>query len=105
MPPMHELATIGFGHSTFEPRLRQLLEDARVEPEEFESLEYFGLLPFYILAGASARTQAHGHGDHVHFEGVTLEVPDEGVEAFYGTLQDILAQAYGDEDAYGDDDA
>jgi hypothetical protein len=93
---MHELATIAFDQSDYEPRLRELLADTGIDPQEFESLEYFGLLPFFVLAGASVRTQVHGHGDHVHFESVVLEVPEDLVEAFYGTLPDMLEQAYGD---------
>jgi hypothetical protein len=94
---MHRLATIRFDHSDYEPRLRTLLEQSGVDPHEFEGLDWFGLLPFYVLAGASVRSDVHGHGDHLHFEGATVEIPEELVEAFYGTLLEMLAQAYGDE--------
>ena len=95
---MKQLAVITPGRSDYEPRLRTLLEEAEIDPYEFEDLEWFGLLPFFAAAGASIRTTAHGHGDHVHVETVTVEVPPELEEGFYGTLPPMLEQAYGDEE-------
>jgi hypothetical protein len=95
---MKTLAVITFGQSRFDERLRTLLDATGIDPEEFEDLEYFGLLPFFVLAGASVRTDAHAHDDHMHFHGVTVEVPDELVEPFFTLLPEMLDQAYGDEE-------
>ena len=94
---MKTLATIRLEQSDYEERLRRLLEESGVDPHEFESLDWFGLLPFYALAGASVRTEAHAHGDDVHFMGVTIEIPEELEEAFYATLPEYLEQAFGEE--------
>ncbi len=95
---MKQLATITPGRSDYDPRLRALLEGTGIDPQEFEDLDWFGLLPFFALAGASIRTEAHGHGDHVHFHSVVLELPEELEEGFYGSLPVMLEQAYVDED-------
>jgi hypothetical protein len=95
---MTRLATIAPGQSEYGDRLRSLLEATGIDPEEFESLDYFGLLPFFVLAGASVQTHAHAHGDHVHWQGVVLEVPEDLEEAFYATLPDMLEQAYAEEE-------
>ncbi len=95
---MKQLATITPGHSDYDPKLRSLLEDSRIDPHEFEDLDWFGLLPFFVLAGASVRTDAHAHGDHTHFQAVVVELPEEMEEAFLGTLPLMLEQAYGDDE-------
>jgi len=100
---MKQLARIAPGRSEYDPRLRGLLEETGIDPHEFEDLDWFGLLPFFALAGASVRTEAHGHGDHVHFGAVVLELPDELEEGFYGSLPVMLEQAYVDADDLGDD--
>jgi hypothetical protein len=95
---MKTLAVITFGQSRFDDRLRALLDETGIDPEEFEDLEYFGLLPFFVLAGASVRTDAHAHDDHMHFQGVTIELPEELEASFFSLLPEMLEQAYGEED-------
>jgi hypothetical protein len=93
---MTELAYITFDQSRYADRLGQLLSETGIDSQEFESLDYFGLLPFFVLAGASVRTHMEAHGDHSHFQGVTLEIPPELEEAFYAQLPEYLEQAYGE---------
>jgi hypothetical protein len=93
-----QLAYITQGSSEYVDRLRQLLDGTGIDPHEFEGLEWFGLVPFFVLAGASVRPQAHTHGDYVHTEGVFVEVDDGLEEAFYATLPEILAMAYAEEE-------
>jgi hypothetical protein len=101
---MKTLAVITFGQARFDERLRALLEQTDIDPEEFEDLEYFGLLPFFVLAGASVRTDAHAHEDHMHFHGVTIELPEELEESFFALLPEMLEQAYGEDDEDAEDD-
>lgn len=89
---MTQIARISVGDSQYDDRLWQLLLDTGIEPEEFEDLEYFSLIPFFVIAGASVQTHVRAHGDHFHFEGVTLDVPDELVEMFYAVLPQMLGQ-------------
>jgi hypothetical protein len=93
---MKTLAVITFGQSRFDERLRTLLDETGIDPEEFEDLEYFGLLPFFGRAGAWWRPAAHAHDDHMHFHGVTVELPDELEEPFFALLPEMLDQAYGE---------
>ena len=95
---MKTIAEIAVGQSRFDERLKRLLDETGIDPDEFEDLEYFGLLPFFVLAGASVRTDAHAHDDHMHFHGVTLEVADELEEPFYDVLPRMLDAAYADDD-------
>jgi hypothetical protein len=99
---MKQLAFITQGHADYEQRLRTLLDGTGIDPEEFIGLEYFGLVPFFIIAGASVRTDAHAHGEDVHVTGITVEVPEELEEGFYATLPQILEDAYVDEDEEDD---
>jgi hypothetical protein len=102
---MTELAFITFDNSKYADRLWQLLEASGVPADEFESLDYFSLLPFFVLAGASVDTQVESHGDHFHFEGVTLSVADELEEGFYEGLEGLLSQLDAAEyDAEAEDD-
>ena len=89
---MTSLGTIGVGASQLDPRLVSLLEASGLEREEFEELDWFGLLPFFVLAGASVDTRVQTHGDHFHFEGVELTVPDELVDGFFDVLPQMLDQ-------------
>jgi hypothetical protein len=98
MDRMLRLATIRFDESDYDPRLRAVLEQSGVDPQEYEGLEWFGLLPFFVLAGASVRSEVHGHGDHVHFESATVEIPEELADAFFGSLPEMLEQAFGEHD-------
>ena len=95
---MKQLAFITQGHSDYEPRLWELLEATGIDSQEFVGLDYFGLVPFFIVSGASVRTDAHTHGADVHVSGIHVEIPEELEEPFYGTLPAILADAYGDEE-------
>jgi hypothetical protein len=105
MGRMLRLATIRFDQADYDERLRSILAESGVDPQEYEGLEWFGLLPFFVLAGASVRSDVHGHGDHVHFESATVELPDELADAFFGSLPLMLEQAYGDhpEHEHGDE--
>jgi hypothetical protein len=94
---MKQLAYITQGTSRYDDRLRALLEGTGIDPNEFEGLEWFGLTPFFVIAGATVRPDAHTHGDHVHTAGVLVEVPEELEEAFYATLPQILEDAYRDD--------
>jgi hypothetical protein len=96
---MTQLARIDVGGSQFDDRLWELLVDTGIDPEEFEDLEYFSLIPFFIIAGASVETHVRAHGDHFHFEGVTLTVPDELEEMFFAVLPQMLGQVTGEPEA------
>ena len=89
---MKQLAFITFDDSKYDDRLWQLLEESGVPADEFETLDYFSLLPFFVLAGASVDTQVESHGDHFHFQGVNLTVADDMVEPFFDGLAGLLAQ-------------
>jgi hypothetical protein len=95
---MTQLAFITQGNSQYSDRLWELLEGTGIDPHEFEGLDYFGLVPFFVLAGASVRPKAHTHGDYVHTEGVFVEVDEPLEDAFYATLPEILDMAYGEEE-------
>ena len=96
---MKELAHISLGESKFEPKLLELLEGSGLEKDDFEDLDWFSLLPFFALAGASVETEVHSHGDHFHFQGVRLTIPEALEEGFYDALPEIFAQLQGPEDA------
>jgi hypothetical protein len=102
---MTQLAFITQGSSDYDDRLWQLLEQTGIDPHEFYGLDYFGLLPFFVLSGATVRPQAHTHGDHMHVEGVVVEVDPELEAAFFATLPAILADAYGEQESPNGGDA
>jgi hypothetical protein len=92
---MRQLAFITAGHSDYDERLRAILEESGIDPQEYESLDYFSLIPIFLLAGASVRTVAEAHGDHMHLEGWYLEI-DEALEPiFFAQLPGLLAQTTG----------
>ena len=95
---MKQLAYITQGHSEYDPRLRALLDDTGIDPEEFVGLDYFSLSPFFALAGATIEPDAHAHGTDVHVTGVKVLVPDELEDAFLATLPEILSDAYAEEE-------
>jgi hypothetical protein len=95
---MTQLARIAIGDSQYEDRLWTLLEGTGLDRDDFEGLDYFSLLPFFVLAGASVTSHVHVHGDHSHFESVTVELPEELEESFFGVLPDLLAQLVEDEE-------
>lgn len=89
---MPQLAHIAPGESTFDPRLQEVLEASGLEKDDFEDLDWFSLIPFFVLAGASVETQAHAHGDHAHVTGVLVVLPDELDGHFFAVLPEMLAQ-------------
>ena len=89
---MKQLAHIRIDDSSYDPRLWSLLEETGLEHDDFEGLDYFSLLPFFVLAGASVRSHVHVHDDHSHFEAVTIEIPEELEDAFFHVLPELLAQ-------------
>jgi hypothetical protein len=99
MDTMKQLAVIAQGNADYVDRLRELLEATDIDPEEFTGLEYFGLTPFFVMAGATVRPQAHTHGDDIHVEAVVVELADDLPEDwFYAQLQAMLYDAYGDDE-------
>ncbi len=94
---MKQLAYIAQGQSDFEPRLRELLDETGIDPEEFIGLEYFSLTPFFVISGANVVADAHTHGDDVHVSGVVVEIAPELEDAFYATLPRILEDAYAED--------
>lgn len=95
---MKQLAYITQDHSEYDPRLRELLDGTGIDPHEFIGLDYFSLVPFFVLAGATVTSDAHAHGNDVHVTGARVHVPEELEEAFLHTLPLILAEAYGEEE-------
>jgi hypothetical protein len=95
---MKQLAYITQGHSEYDPRLRELLDATGIDAEEFIGLDYFSLVPFFALAGATIEPDAHTHGEDVHVTGVKVLVPDDLEAAFLATLPEMLADAYSEED-------
>ena len=89
---MKQLAFIPFGQAEYDPRLKGILDESGIDPEEFESLEYFSMLPFMVLAGASVDTQVESHGDHFHFQGVAVQIADDMEEPFFDAFPQLLAQ-------------
>jgi hypothetical protein len=94
---MKRLAYITQGNSEYEERLWELLSASGIDPHEFEGLDYFGLTPFFVIAGATVRADAHAHGTDVHTSGVIVEVPEDLEEGFFATLPHLLEDAYGDD--------
>jgi hypothetical protein len=92
---MKRLATIAQDDSDYAPRLRSLLDATGIDPHEFIGLDYFGLVPFFVIAGASVRPDAHAHGNDVNVVAIHVEVEDDLEEAFYATLPELLEDAYG----------
>ncbi len=95
---MKHLATISQGQSDYDDRLRALLDGTGIDPQEFVGLDYFGLVPFFVIAGATVRPDAHSHGDDVHVVAIHVEVPEELEEAFFQTLPELLDDAYAEEE-------
>jgi hypothetical protein len=95
---MKQLAVIMQGESRYDERLRALLEETEIDPHEFVGLDWFGLLPFFVIAGASVRSDAHAHGDDVHVSAIVVELDEDLEEPFYATLPRILEDAYSEEE-------
>jgi hypothetical protein len=99
---MKQLAYITQGHSEYDDRLWELLDATDIDPHEFLGLDYYSLVPFFVLAGATVTPDAHAHDAEVHLTGVRVTVPEELEAAFLATLPEILQDAYG-EDGEGED--
>lgn len=95
---MTQLARIAIGESQYDDRLWKLLEESGLDRDDFEGLDYFSLLPFFVLAGASVRSNVHVHDDHSHFESVVIELDPALEESFFGVLPDLLDQLTEEED-------
>lgn len=89
---MAQLADLSIGESKFDDRFLSILEASKLEKNEFEGLDYFTWLPFFVIAGATVSPKIFVHGDHTHFEGASIDVPDDQVELFYEALPELLAQ-------------
>ena len=94
---MKTLASITQGHSDYDDRLRTLLDGLGIDPHEFIGLDYFGVVPFFVLAGATVRPDAHSHGLDVHVSTVEVELSEELEDAFFATLAELLEDAYSDD--------
>jgi hypothetical protein len=98
---MTQLAAISIGASEYDERFQQILVESGLEPQEFEGLDYFSYLPFFVIAGASVTPRIRVHGDHTHFEGAVIDVPEDQVEIFYDVLPQLLemiGEAEGDDE-------
>lgn len=91
---MKQLAYITQGNSEYDDRLRALLEESGIDPHEFLGLDWFSLVPFFVLAGATVSPDAHAHGSDVHVTGVRVAVPEEFEEGFFDALPRYLEDAY-----------
>ncbi|MDQ8046043.1 MAG: hypothetical protein REI11_15660 [Patulibacter sp.] len=89
---MTRIADLSIGSSDFDAPFLKILQDSGLEKDEFEGLEYFTWVPFFVIAGATVAPKIRVHGDHTHFEGATIDVPDEEVELFYNALPHLLQQ-------------
>lgn len=95
--PMKTLASITQGHSDYDDRLRTMLDGLGIDPHEFIGLDYFGLVPFFVLAGATVRPDVHAHGQDIHVSDVHVEISEELEEAFFATLPELLEDAYSED--------
>jgi hypothetical protein len=95
---MKQLAYITQGHSDYDERLRGMLDATGIDPHEFLGLDYYSLVPFFVLAGATIEPEAHAHDTEVHITGVRVMVPEELEEGFLATLPVILEDAYGEDE-------
>lgn len=92
---MKQLAFITQGRSEYDGRLRELLEATGIDPHEFLGLDYFSLVPFFVLSGASVSPDAHTHGTDVHVSAVRVTIEEDLEEAFFTSLPVLLDDAYG----------
>jgi hypothetical protein len=95
---MKQLAYITQGHSEYDDRLREILDASGIDPHEFLGLDYFSLVPFFVLAGATVSPDVHTHDDDVHVTGVRVTIPEELEEPFLATLPQLLEDAYEEEE-------
>jgi len=85
-------------------QLHDLLAEFGVNPGIEDEIDEISLLPAYVLAGASIRTEAHAHGSHMHVVAISVEIADELEAAFYETLGHVLEASDEDDDEDEDDD-
>lgn len=102
MAAMKTLARIAIDDSKYDDRLRTLLEETGLERDDFEGLDWFSLLPFFVLAGANVRSNVHLHEDHSHFESVTVEIDEQLEESFFAVLPDLLDQLVDEDEEQGE---
>lgn len=79
-------------------QLHDLLAEFGVNPAIEDEIDEISLLPAYVLAGASIRTEAHAHGSHMHVVAISVEIADELEAAFYETLGHVLEASDEDDD-------
>ena len=89
---MKQLAFITVGQSDYDDRLLKILQDSGIPADEYQQLDYFSVVPLFLLAGASVRTAAHSHGDHMHLEGWYVEIEDDLEPIFFEQLPNLLSQ-------------
>ena len=96
---MKQLAYIAQGNSDYDERLRELLDGSGIDPHEFIGLDWFSLVPFYVLAGATVTPgRVTPTAPTMHVTGVRVTVPEEFEDGFFETLAEILSDAYADEE-------
>jgi hypothetical protein len=84
--------------SQYSERLVDLLGEFGVDPAVDDEIDELSLLPAYVLAGASIRTEAHSHGTHMHVVAINVEIGDELEDAFYEALAQVLDASDDEED-------
>lgn len=95
---MQTVMKIGAESVEYTERLKELFAGFGVDVAEEDALDPVGILPAFVLSGASIQTEAHTHGDHMHVVTIAVQVPDELEEAFYATLPQVLVAEDEDED-------
>lgn len=76
--------------SQYAEQLHALLGEFGIDPAQDDDIDELSLLPAYVLAGASIRTDAHSHGTHMHVVAISVEIADELEDAFYDALGSVL---------------
>jgi hypothetical protein len=99
--PMTLILKITDEGSQYSDQLHDLLGEFGLDPAVDDELDDLSLLPAYVLAGASIRTEAHSHGTHMHVIAINVEIAEELEAAFYDALGQVLEA--GDEDDEDDD--
>ncbi|MCC6830818.1 MAG: hypothetical protein IT200_05665 [Thermoleophilia bacterium] len=102
---MQTVMKIGADSVQYADRLSELFGTFGVDVNDDDALDPVGILPAFVLSGASISTEAHTHGDHMHVTSITVQVPDELEEAFYATLPQVLVAEDEDDEDDDEDDA
>lgn len=100
---MQTVMKIGADSVHYTDRLKELFAGFGVDVNEDDALDPVGILPAFVLSGASISTEAHTHGDHMHVVAITVQVPDELEDAFYATLPQVLVADDEDDDEDDED--